>query len=242
MQNKILQIELTNHCNGNCWWCNHSKMKRDKGFISTGFLDKILEKIKDRQDTLYLHHFGESSLHPNFYEIIDLVARYNIKPILSTNGYFLNDESIEKIKNSKLHEIYLPVNRFYKVNEIKKLIKETKNLKIIIMLLNLPKTDNDCGYIDGKKFIEDFKNLTNSRVKVYVKKYEKPKDLSMRGARQDCMMKEKDGTCKLRKENKYCVLWDGRLTSCCKDYDCNDYRGEFFDLDKLKNNSNVCPF
>lgn len=64
---KKIYIEITNICNLNCSFC--SKNSRKKENMTLEEFKQILEKIKHRTESIYLHVTGEPLLHPNFEEI-----------------------------------------------------------------------------------------------------------------------------------------------------------------------------
>jgi len=81
---KIFQIEPTNHCNAKCSYCPHSKMTREKGFMSIETFDQCMQVIENSY--VGLHHFGEPMLHPALSLMIELAAIKNIRVEFSTNG------------------------------------------------------------------------------------------------------------------------------------------------------------
>ncbi len=88
----IYQIELTNYCNSKCAWCDHSKMKRDQGFMDWQIFERTVEVLKyapPPNNTVGLHHFGESLLHPDINLYLQYLENRNINWRLSTNGRLL---------------------------------------------------------------------------------------------------------------------------------------------------------
>lgn len=81
---KVFQIEATNFCNASCSYCPHSKMTREKGFMSVETFLQVL----DVMDNAYtgLHHFGEPMLNPNLSTFIELAKTRGILTEFSTNG------------------------------------------------------------------------------------------------------------------------------------------------------------
>ena len=240
MRNKLLQIELTNDCNGNCCWCSNDKMSRERGFMSLDMVRKVAEKIHTRQDSLGLHFYSESMLHPEFFEIIELLNNYKINTFVFTNGSLINDETIEKFVNSNgLDRIYITLNRFKPLDEIKKLIIKAESIKIILIVLNLPKEMDEfnVNMIELLAWIE--KNRLSDKVELSGSAYDFPEKIDGKYGR---CFKNKSGECFLRKSSMYSVLWDGRLVDCIKDYNCEKDIGTIDDLDKLSYNTKKCPY
>ena len=105
--NKIY-IEITNNCNLNCSFC--SEVTRPRRFMSLEEFEKVLEKVKNYTNIIYLHIKGEPLLHPQIIEFIKLSEKYNLKVNLTTNGTLFpkyaqelsNCKSLNKI-NFSLH-------------------------------------------------------------------------------------------------------------------------------------------
>ena len=104
--NKIY-IEITNICNLNCSFC--SKNSRKKENMTLEEFKQILEKIKHRTESIYLHVTGEPLLHPNFEEILSIIDKYNIRLNITTNGTLLKNkiEVLNKCKNLRKINISL---------------------------------------------------------------------------------------------------------------------------------------
>ena len=106
---RIVQIEMTNHCNRHCVYCGNPIMKRPKGFISDTTIERCIWLLKQirQTDSVGLHHFGESTLHP---KLVDYIKRFNeegITPFLNTNGDFLTDDLITKLAETKLSSVVI---------------------------------------------------------------------------------------------------------------------------------------
>lgn len=54
--------------------------------MNTTDFEKILQKVKDYTDYIYLHVKGEPLLHPDIIEFLKLAEKYNLKVNLTTNG------------------------------------------------------------------------------------------------------------------------------------------------------------
>ncbi len=86
---KRVYLEITNHCNLQCSFCNQSK--REKSYMSISTIAEILADIKKLTSYIYLHVKGEPLLHPNFIEIMDLMQQYDMKVQLVSNGTFIKN-------------------------------------------------------------------------------------------------------------------------------------------------------
>ena len=94
MRFKKIYIEITNICNLDCDFC--IKNKRQKKYMSLDEFKHVLDEIKPYTKYIYLHLMGESLMHPQINEFIDLACNNGFYVNLTSNGYLIN-----KIKGNK---------------------------------------------------------------------------------------------------------------------------------------------
>jgi radical SAM protein with 4Fe4S-binding SPASM domain len=87
---KKIYIEVTNRCNLNCSFCQHSD--RVKAFMGAGDFENILKKIQGYTEYIYLHVLGEALLHPDLGLLLESSNRHGFKVNLSTNGTLLKSK------------------------------------------------------------------------------------------------------------------------------------------------------
>src|SRR5574343_815353 len=96
---EMLSVLATNRCNlrcKHCWWDNKHIHKPDVMDVNIDLLSEIL--IKNRQQQRYHHAFdtfeavgftgGEACLHPDFNEMIKMIAEMDYYFAFVTNGTF----------------------------------------------------------------------------------------------------------------------------------------------------------
>lgn len=86
-----LKLELTNACNLRCPLCPHPRMERAQGMMSPSLLRRIVEMAAPDLEFAYLHHLGESLLHPALGEMIAIARSRGAAAGLSTNATLLDD-------------------------------------------------------------------------------------------------------------------------------------------------------
>lgn len=101
----VLGIEFTNVCDLNCIWCPLERKRT--GFMKIELLRKILEEVVKEENkitNIALHHGGETTLHPGFEEMLDLIKEYKTsnfpKVSLLTNANQLTKEKSKIIIDS----------------------------------------------------------------------------------------------------------------------------------------------
>ncbi|MEG2193038.1 MAG: radical SAM protein [Oscillospiraceae bacterium] len=87
---KKVYIEITNSCNLSCSFC--PKTHRKLEFMSVEDFEKVIDKVGDRADNVYLHVMGEPTAHPDFANIIRVCQQRNIKTNITTNGTLLKTQ------------------------------------------------------------------------------------------------------------------------------------------------------
>ncbi len=90
-------IEITQSCNLTCPTCYAGSSPQNKSFLSVGeftaLIDKLLEQGKGDADLIQLSG-GEPTIHPDFFEIVEIALAKGIKQIyVNTNGVLLAKEA-----------------------------------------------------------------------------------------------------------------------------------------------------
>lgn len=107
----IYQIELTNNCPMTCTMCprTHS-MERSIGNMSRDLFHKILDDAGGYTSRFYMHHFGDSLVHPDLGHFIGEATRRGINGHLSANPVLLTKQRIHAIVDNGLHELTLSLD------------------------------------------------------------------------------------------------------------------------------------
>ena len=220
---KITHLELTNYCNANCWFCSHSKMTRPKGFLSLDTVKKAIEVMKRyKQTSISLHLLGEPLLHPKLIEIIELFKENDIKVFFATNGKLLTNELTDKLINiNNMYGINISMDYFNPEKEAEYFIEKAENIEVIISMIGANTDRSERDYLRKKWG----KHLRIKRVGNWSNK------TSIRNE----MFGSKNMKCFYTKRNLFVVLWDGRVASCCGDYDGMNVFGKLKDIDAFKN-------
>ncbi|AJC67740.1 MULTISPECIES: radical SAM protein [Dickeya] len=100
MNKILLNIELTSSCPASCSMCPRHVVT-DKGFMTEDMLRLIIEKVK--QDDVYEIDFagrGEPTVHPNFYDMVELIKDAPVPKKLTTTGVTLSEKRLNALTNS----------------------------------------------------------------------------------------------------------------------------------------------
>lgn len=107
----VFQLELTNNCPMTCQMCPRShSMKRPLGHMLREVYVKVLEEAALATSHMFLHHFGDSLLHPELGDFIGEATRRGIRSYLSANPVLLTRDRIRAVVDHGLHELVLSLD------------------------------------------------------------------------------------------------------------------------------------
>jgi radical SAM protein with 4Fe4S-binding SPASM domain len=94
---KRIVIELTPECNLSCVVCPRRSIEEKKGYISKNLFTKIIGQIvKYSPESVVIPFWrGESTLHPDFCELIELALKNSLHVHISTNGEAIDDDDLK---------------------------------------------------------------------------------------------------------------------------------------------------
>lgn len=105
----ILQVELSSACNLKCTICARNEFPYGPGNLPLPFF-KSLTPIFPHLERLILHGYGEPMAHPEFVEIMEIVAPFTCHKSLYTNGTLLNNNNIRAILDGGMSEITVSID------------------------------------------------------------------------------------------------------------------------------------
>lgn len=234
---KKIYIEITNNCNLNCSFC--SKITRKKKYMSLEEYKKILNKIKDYTNYIYLHVKGEPLLHPKVIEMIKLAEQYNLKVNLTTNGVLFNKYAKELGKCNNLNKINFSLHsENNKDNYLENIFNNIKYLStkttVIYRLWTLKDNKLDKKSTEIVDKIKDYYNLSTETVE----RIKREKNIKIKST----IYVDKDNefewpTINSHKSCGFCyalkthiaILVDGTVVPCCLDSDGIINLGNIFD-------------
>jgi len=234
---KKVQIEVTNICNARCVMCPLKDMKRKTGYMDFVLFKKIIDETsKYKLRRLILHVMGEPLLHPRIFEMIKYIKKKNPnqKVEFSTNASLLTKEITKEVIDSGLDIINLSIDATSKETYEKVRVglnyKETmENIYSFldtvgasrkqkplakIQLIMLPENKDEWS-----KFEKKWRDYANGKsyIDLYIKEM---------GDWAGYLNKEKDISKKLFLKiscdapfDSLDILWDGKVSFCCWDYD-----------------------
>ena len=95
----VINIETTNHCNEECWFCPRAEATRGFGYVELDLVKSIVDQgVPHGGMTYYLHKDGEPLMHPKIFDIIEYMmnAHPDNKVRLTTNGTILKERHAKR--------------------------------------------------------------------------------------------------------------------------------------------------
>jgi radical SAM protein with 4Fe4S-binding SPASM domain len=128
----LYNIELTNKCPMKCVMCPRTKnMTRPQGFMDYRLFQRAIDELASanpsfaREHVVWLHHFGESLLHPRFGDCIRYAASKGVLTGLSINPFMLSESVAEELIGAAPSALYISLDghddeSFYRIRGMKK--------------------------------------------------------------------------------------------------------------------------
>lgn len=221
-------IELTNYCNLNCIFCPNKKMKRPLGFINYNLFRDIIDQIKEYVELVDLDLVGESTFHPQIFDIIAYCKRANLLTVLNSNMTAVDGKLAKSLIDAGLDmlvmgidgvnkETYESIRRGGNFERTKSNIEVILNMndnklyKVVQMVyMNINKEEKkeflNIWREKGADYVrlQPYQNIDKDLLHLYAIPVNK-RPMS----RNPCIMLWR----------KLVVCWDGTIVLCCSDYD-----------------------
>ena len=259
----IDNLELTNKCPMKCTMCVRThRMTRPQGFMEMDIFKKIIDEIVMinppfiYHDGFWLHHFGESLLHPNFDKMIKYCSSRGIKAKLSLNPLMLTEDISRRLINAEPSLLFFAMDghddeSFYKIRGIPKAFNKSKDNVIRFLKLKKSSSSNVRVVISMINFTKNMQSI--KEMYSFWKQQEGIEDVHLKPftdwngeVREITNMTGSDvnGVAAINKNQKtkgpvecripwqmISITWDGDVVPCCYDYD------KKYVLGNVKNNT-----
>lgn len=215
----LLRIESTNHCNFKCTFCPHSTMNRKKGFINETLFQKIIDDASNLGfKKLDLRNFGEPILDKRLPKFASYAKKKGLDKIyIHTNGYGINDNLVNLWGESGIVDVNIslsPKNEFLKTrpgtnvdklfNDIEKVMTGNSKWKHIVSI-DYIHTGNS-SFDDEKEFLS------------WIEKIGAQKRIDIQLHNWATGNTKTHSQCH-RLWSSITVLFDGKVSLCCLDYE-----------------------
>jgi MoaA/NifB/PqqE/SkfB family radical SAM enzyme len=243
---QTLLIESTNSCNAMCSMCAFPFMKRQKGYMSQEVFEKIVEDAsRSGIELINLQSMGEPLLDRKFFERVRLIKQHGLKVMFHTNGSLLDKEKAGLTLEAGVDMVSISIDAFTKETyerirrglSLEEVVKNVTNLmemkkrqkrQLPIVKLNYALLDENAHEVSAfynfwhKKVDHVNVNLAMD----WAGQLDVKSHLSLHITNHPPFL----NPCEVLWEEMV-VLWDGRVSLCCLDYEGSVIMGD------LKNQS-----
>ncbi len=239
---RLMDVELTNVCNFHCLMCpvGIGTQVRPKGAMSEEVFGSVLDQAAEHGCHLRFILWGEPTLHPHWLEWMGRAVGRGLFVHFNTNGSRITAEDMRRLVNMGIHSVkfsFQGVDR--KSYHEMRSADYFEELLAKVELLHTIRGDAAYPYIhvsttityEGPDLVEAFRQRVAAFTdKATVGRTELERFDTSTGKLSDqeravlTRMKQED---KLVRKHPRCpevfdklsVLWDGRVTACCRDFD-----------------------
>ena len=228
---EIVQIEATNICNAKCVFCPRDEMHRKQGIMSFELFKKIVDECAELGIThIRLHNYGEAFVDKRLVEKVRYAKSRGIQEVGAiSNGSLLSEPVARGIIEAGLDAINISVDAsgkevFESTRIGLKYDKVIANIERLVrlraeagkrrpkLILSFVRQNNDA---DEQAFIEHWKKIAD---KIHIT------DLH-NWAGTLHTQSDVNYPC-YRPWLTFTVLWDGRVSLCCADFDGRNILGD----------------
>jgi Radical SAM superfamily/Iron-sulfur cluster-binding domain len=228
---EIVQIESTNICNAKCVFCPRDEMHRTQGVMSMELFRKIVDECAELGIThVRVHNYGEPFMDRTLVEKVRYAKQKGIKEVgMISNGSLITENVARGIIEAGLDAINISVDASGRdvfestrlglnydkvIANIERIVRIRKELgrtrpKLILSFVRQNNSADEQAFIEHWKRIADKIHITD--LHNWAGTLNKESDVNY-----PCY----------RPWLTFTVLWDGRVSLCCADFDGRNVLGD----------------
>lgn len=203
---KRIVIELTPECNLSCRVCPRKYIEEKKGHISRSLWIKLIDEIAECSPESILIPFwrGESLLHPDFSDLIEIALKKSLRIHISTNGVLMNDEILRLL--AKCEFVTFSIHTISGYNNAKKFLNSRNGKHPVVQV----------SFVEGERPMKDICSaiVASSNLEGFdsARVYAQHSKDGIFGS-MDKKAKEKRIFCP-KLEDTLVIAYDGRISRC----------------------------
>ncbi len=150
---KRIVIELTCECNLSCLMCPRKYIDEKSGYMHKALWTKLINEIFEYSPDSVIIPFwrGESLLHPDFINFLELALDKPLRIHMSTNGTLINDESSQLLARCEF--ITFSIHTISGYNNAKEFLSSRRGKAPIIQ----------ASFVEGEEAVEEIRlSMINS--------------------------------------------------------------------------------
>ena len=228
---EIVQIESTNICNAKCVFCPRDEMQRRQGIMSTALFRKIVDECADLGIThVRMHNYGEAFIDRQLVEKVRYAKQKGIKEVgMISNGSLITEPVARGMIEAGLDAINISVDAAGKeVFEATRV--GLKYDKVIANIERLVRLRAESGRRRPKLILSFVRQNNSADEQAFIHHWSKVADKI-----HVTDLHNWAGTLNAESDVNYpcyrpwltfTVLWDGRVSLCCADFDGKTILGD----------------
>lgn len=234
-----IYIEITNVCGLKCSFCP-TKALPNKA-MDLDFFESLIKEAKNYTREIACHVVGDPLTQSNLSEYLDIIAKYGLKAMLTTSGYFLKKHPYETLFHPAVKQINISLNSFNKndtsltfeqymtpiLDLCNEKLKREKELFINLRVWNLDEMMSERTF--NESLFKKLSNAFDTTLSLDTVYKEKPKSLRLASKillhfdnyfEWPSLQNKNygDGTCQ-GLQSHIAVLASGKVVPCCLDCD-----------------------
>lgn len=107
---KQLHVGLSYKCNLDC---KHCFVNKKEGILELNKVKRFIDILEKNGLLMVYHTYGEPLMNDDFFEFAEYLKYKKIYQILLTNGWFINDEIVQLIKNVGINRVMVSLDSAY---------------------------------------------------------------------------------------------------------------------------------
>jgi molybdenum cofactor biosynthesis enzyme MoaA len=227
----IVQIESTNICNAKCVFCPRDEMHRRQGVMDMDLFKKIVDECAALGIThVRVHNYGEPFLDRQLVEKVRYAKAQGIKEVgMISNGSLITEEIARGMIDAGLDAINISVDAAGKeVFESTRLNLDYDT--VIANIRGLARLRNEAGRTHPKLILSFVRQNNSSEEQEFIREWSQIADKI-----HITDLHNWAGTLNTRADVHFpcyrlwltfTVLWDGRVSLCCADFDGRHILGD----------------
>jgi hypothetical protein len=227
----IVQIESTNLCNAKCVFCPRDEMHRRQGIMDMDLYKKIVDECAALGIThVRMHNYGEAFLDRQLVEKVRYAKDKGIAEVgLISNGSLITEEIAAGMIDAGLDAINISVDASGK-DTFERTRVNLKYDTVIDNIRNLVRLRNERGRKRPKLILSFVRQDNSADEQAFIREWSQVADKV-----HITDLHNWAGTLNATSEVNYpcyrlwltfTVLWDGRVSLCCADFDGRNVLGD----------------
>ena len=244
---EIDNIELTNRCPMRCVMCPRTHhMTRSQGYMDFEVFTRVIDELAEvnpqraRSAGVYLHHFGESLMHPEFARFIKYANDRGVVTRISINPLMLKERLTKQLLDANPTHLLFSLDghddeSFYRIRGVKNAYTLSKERLLAFLeqkrhsnctsntaLLMIDFAENRESIEAMKEFWGSVEGLGGCNIKTFTTWDGSAPEINDYSAvvvdNVQARANHKMPTCTLP-WRRFTVTWDGDVVPCCYDFD-----------------------